>query len=878
MADTDKTKEQFTNKQEEMLQQVAVLEASQAKHDQHKTRMWEAEEYLKSYIESAPDGVYINDLNGTFLYGNKKAEEIIGYAREELLGKSFLKLKLLPPKHLIKAAKLMALNSIGKRTGPDEFELIVKGGGRKWVEITAAPIKQDGKTMVLGFVRDVTERKKDKEIEKQYVDDQAFLSKTATELVFLSLEDDIYTFIAENLRKLVGNCTVIVNSFSEKSGNFTLQSIAGAGRRINALTRVLGKHPIGMTIPIDNRVKPDITSGVLNKVPGGLYELSFGALPKPICHNIEKLLSLGDTHAIAFSWKGYLYGSAAILMHRGNIIRNPHAVRTFVNQVSIALQRRQAEQELKQAHDELEMRVKERTRELEKANEAIKESERKYRLITDNTADFIAMTTFEGVYVYLSPSHKRLGYTESDLLGKNALQIMHDDDRKRLLPLLAKYAGMKIKGLFGLKNESFSQTVSYRFPDKWGNWHYFESTGSIVDAIDGKGLNILFITRDITERKQVEEKLESAAQEWRITFDSITTPVSIHDKNFRLIRANRAFAETFHINLKELNGRPCYKLIHGTDEPMVGCPLAKTLATGLPATAEFFEPQLGIYLNVSSSPVFGEDSQVLSCVHIASDITKRKQTEDTLRFLTAKSERMSAMSTLAAGVAHELNNPMMGILNLIQYCLKHTSEDDLRYPVLQDSEREAKRCADIVKNLMSFSLSGQEGEVEYEKQRVAIIIDRVIKLLSYRTEREHVTVTCHVAEELPEIWIKTNAIQQVVLNIVDNALDALAGCPKKEIYIEAQPEGEFAKILFCDSGCGIAPETQERIFEPFFTTKPVGQGTGLGLSVSRNIVNEHGGSITCESTPGTGAKFKMLLPIHTRRKEEKQDEQASPGD
>ena len=119
----------------------------------------QSEENLKAYLESAPDGVYINDLKGTFLYGNKRAEEFTGYKREELIGKSFLKLNLLPAKYLARAGKLMALNAIGKPTGPDEFELIRKDGSRIPVEITTTPIKQEGKRVVIGFVRDITKRK-----------------------------------------------------------------------------------------------------------------------------------------------------------------------------------------------------------------------------------------------------------------------------------------------------------------------------------------------------------------------------------------------------------------------------------------------------------------------------------------------------------------------------------------------------------------------------------------------------------------------------------------------------------------------------------------------------------------------------------------------
>jgi PAS domain S-box-containing protein len=130
---------------------------------QAEERLQQSEENLKAYLESAPDGIYINDLKGTFLYGNKKAEEIMGYKREELIGKSFLHLKILPGKHLAKAGKLLVLNVMGKPTGPDEFEMIRKNGSHVWVEINTTPVKQQEGTVVIGFVRDITKRKQAEE-------------------------------------------------------------------------------------------------------------------------------------------------------------------------------------------------------------------------------------------------------------------------------------------------------------------------------------------------------------------------------------------------------------------------------------------------------------------------------------------------------------------------------------------------------------------------------------------------------------------------------------------------------------------------------------------------------------------------------------------
>ncbi len=150
----------FLKEERRLIDAVAewLSEITQHKHMDEALR--QSEENLRTYLESAPDGVYLNDLKGKFLYGNKKAEEITGHEREELIGKSFLSLGLLPKKYLAKAGKLLALNAMRRPTGPDEFELIRRDGRRVWVEINTASINQAGKVVVIGFVRDITERKR----------------------------------------------------------------------------------------------------------------------------------------------------------------------------------------------------------------------------------------------------------------------------------------------------------------------------------------------------------------------------------------------------------------------------------------------------------------------------------------------------------------------------------------------------------------------------------------------------------------------------------------------------------------------------------------------------------------------------------------------
>ncbi len=237
-----------------------------------------------------------------------------------------------------------------------------------------------------------------------------------------------------------------------------------------------------------------------------------------------------------------------------------------------------------------------------------------------------------------------------------------------------------------------------------------------------------------------------------------------------------------------------------------------------------------------------------------------------------QSEKMSAVGTMTAGLTHELKNPMMGILNFIQYSLKYTSKDDKRYIVLQDAERETKSCLTIVHNFLAFSHKDKEAEEAYQKESCSAVFDRVFQLISYRIEKQKVLLIKHYTENMPDIFMRVNQIQQVFLNLIVNALDALQESKKKEICIDIHPEEEFVYVSVSDTGCGIEPDSLAKMFKPFFTTKPVGEGLGLGLYICRNIIEGHGGEMRCESELGRGTKFVLLLPVSRKIEKEKEKE------
>jgi len=225
---------------------------------------------------------------------------------------------------------------------------------------------------VAQFEGSATKGKRAQEDEKN-IRDLAFLSRTAMGFLELSPEDDIYEFIGGQLKELAGDSIIIVNSFEEATDSVCVRAVLGFGKKMGTILRILGRHPVGMFLKIDDEAKLGLSTGKLVKVPGGLYEFSFRRISRTVCRAIEKLLDLGDIYAMGFAWKGKLFGSASILTVKGTELGNQNLIETFVKQASVALQRRQAEEALREARDELEIRVQERTRELEEANEQLRE-------------------------------------------------------------------------------------------------------------------------------------------------------------------------------------------------------------------------------------------------------------------------------------------------------------------------------------------------------------------------------------------------------------------------------------------------------------------------------------------------------------------------
>ncbi len=498
----------------------------------------------------------------------------------------------------------------------------------------------------------------------------------------------------------------------------------------------------------------------------------------------------------------------------------------------------------------LSQEIKER----ERAEEEVRKSEKRYRLLAENATDVIWTVDIKDLekLTYVSPSvYKLLGYTVEEAFSKNIQDLFTPLSYEITIDTFQQELGLlssDIKNLTGIL------PLELEMKHRNGAVVPVEINCSILREDDGEAGGILVITRDISERKQVEEKLRLAAEEWCATFDSITSMVSIHDKNHRIVRVNRAFAETFKKKPEELIGKYCYDIFHHTDGPVLECPHQSSMKTGKSGSLEIYMPELEMYLNITTSPMYGKDGEVTGSVHIASDITERKQMEQKLIL----SDRLASIGELVSGVAHELNNPLTSIIGFSQLIIDGKAETNLEED-LNIVYSEAQRAAGIVKNLLTFAR--KHAPVKQPGQ-INNVINEVLKIRSYEQKVNNITVRTEFADDLPEIMVDYFQMQQVFMNIIVNAESAMLSAHNKgTLTITTKRLDDIVRISITDNGPGIARKDINRIFTPFFTTKEVGKGTGLGLSICHGIVKEHGGNIFAESELGKGTTFTIELPV-----------------
>ena len=374
------------------------------------------------------------------------------------------------------------------------------------------------------------------------------------------------------------------------------------------------------------------------------------------------------------------------------------------------------------------------------------------------------------------------------------------------------------------------------------------------------------VKKNMAKLQTTNRRLERKQRKLEAIFDGISDVMLIISTNFTIISVNQLFYSFF--DHESPQGHFCYEILRQREHPCSGCPLVMSRQTNKVCRKNLFY-DIGSnhhQFDVTVSPLRNARQHPFRFLLLMRDVTREKEYQSKYNH----SKKMAAVGALAAGVAHEINNPLTSIsgftkglqrrLPRLKSALPDT--DDNRALMADFTEyidtilAECDRCRDIVQGLLTFS---PRKKVDFTPLSLKEQITGVLKLLHHRfKENPQVTITLKAEKKLPHIMGNAAELKQVILNLICNALDAVNEKGSLQLFL-AQEEN---RVIFSikDDGYGIAPENMDRLFDPFFTTKPIGKGIGIGLSTCYNIIKQHHGEILVESKLNEGATFTVALP------------------
>ena len=529
------------------------------------------------------------------------------------------------------------------------------------------------------------------------------------------------------------------------------------------------------------------------------------------------------------------------------------------------------------------------------AEEALRESEERFRSIFENVPVGLYRSTPDGRILSANPTMLRmLGYSSLD----EFVQMNLEDENVTG----SSYSRKKFKNILERDGEIIDLESHWRKTD--GSLIIIRENTKAIRRPNGKILYYEGMLEDITKRKRAEDSLRAAHEENQRMIDAISSILIGVNKNDSITEWNKAAEVTFGISAEQAVGQLfCKPGIHWED-PEIYELITKSMKKELPTQFDeirFRRPNGNIgFLGVTINPLKGKDNEHEGFLFLATDLTERKILEGQL----AQSQKLEAIGQLAAGIAHEINTPTQYVgdnTRFLQDAFVDLGNLHAKYETLLQAVKSKAATDDIVREVEA---AAEEAELEYLSSEIPKAIEqslegveRVSRIVRAMKDFSHPGVEEKVATDLnraiestifvarnewkyvaemvmdfdtnlPLVPCLPNEFNQVVLNIILNAAQAIANVvgdgsnDKGTIKVSTRHGGEWGEIRISDTGSGIAEETKPRVFDPFFTTKEVGKGTGQGLAISHDvIVKKHGGTITCETEVGKGTTFIIRLPI-----------------
>jgi PAS domain S-box-containing protein len=858
----------------------------------------ESEERYRALFDRSLDCVYLHDLQGNFLDANDKALKLLGYNRKDIPHLNFA--SLLSEDQLPGAvAALEEVKETGTQRQPHEFKLKRKDGRYVYVETTESAIYRDGNIYAIqGIARDLTERKqaeqslRDSEQRYRALVQQSLVGigmSRENKIIFANTAllniwgyDDLDEFASKSLldhvtpssRERIADRMKKVAQGKTLAADFELDILRKDGeiRTLNATSSwvKLGGETYTQTVfqDVTERKQVEVAlqqseekyRSLVEHSPDIVWSFSSRSGTIYVSSRVEPILGYTPAYLYKHPWlwnksihpedqqrvdRAVADFGAGKEMNVEYRIKNSSGNWLWFNDRSIG--RQQAGEEV--IIEGISTNITER----KQAEEIIRESEARFRSIFDNNADAVFLTAPDGGIIAANPAACRMfGYTEAEFLqyGRNA--VVDTSDPATSAALEARKSTGKFEGELTFKSKDGSkfpgEISSVVFKDRYGN----DRTSMVV--------------RDISSRKQAEEALQRSEERYRTILEGMDDSYYEVDLagNFTFVndslcrRLGHSRQDLIGMNYRSYTPEENYDDAFKTFNRVYRT--GKSVR-GVPSVAIARDGSL-IFTERSVFPLLDEEGKVIGFRGISRDVTERRMAEENRRQLELKtqiSSRLASVGEMAAGVAHEINNPLTAVTGYAQLLAERDNlPADIRSDLAAINDG-ARRVAGIVQRLLAFS---RQTKPQRKYVDINELIESTLILRAYHLRVNNIEVVTRLYTGLLQTVVDPGQIQQVILNLIVNAeTEMKLAHGKGRLTITTEKSNNTIQISVKDNGPGIKSEVIDKIFNPFFTTREVGQGTGLGLSLCYGIITEHKGKIHAESKPGKGAAFIIELPV-----------------
>ncbi len=871
------------------------------------------EALFKTVVNESPVAFYIVQ-DGEFCYVTPNIRRFTGYGEDELLGRSPLEFVVPEDRKAVAKNALRMLK--GELSSPYQFRAVCKNSSIRWIMEAVTPIRYRGRRATLGNCMDFTERRQAEEALKESEERFRLLADSTPAAVYLCRNDERWTMLYLNdaVESLTGyqrksflndevsfsdlfvteDREMVYSAVTEalKQGlpfhmvyriiraDGTLRWVEEFG---NAVRRDGGvRYLVGVILDITERKRAEEelldTKGRFDQLAEQsrtwVWEVDAEGLYTYVSHVAEQVIGyrpeelVGRMHFYDLhpeegrdAFKSAAFETMArkeafvdlvnpIRARNGDVVWMSTNGLPVLNHDGSLLGYRGSD-----------IDITERRR----AEEDMKSQTAYFQQLFEGSPDAIAILDTEDQFVRVNRGFEKLfGYAGDEIVGRSINDVVvpegHEEEACASSRAVLEGGIVRKEGVRKRKDGSLVDVSVTGYPVR----------------IDDELVGIHAIYSDITEQKQAEEALRASEEKYRVLCENASDVIWTTDMDLRFTYTSPSADELHGYTPEEITSLTVDKILTPSSMEAIMRMFQEELAAeefapNEPRRTRLTEAEIvrkdgsTVWAEVTMAFLRDETGRPTGILGIARDITERRMMQQQLIL----ADRLASVGQLASGIAHELNNPLTSVIGFSELLLrKGLPEDVTEYLVMIN--KEATRTAGVVNGLLTFARKegAEKGTVDVNE-----IIRGVLQLRSYEQRANNILVDACLASDLPDVIGNGDQLQQVLINIVINAEQAMMEARQGgRLTVATERVGRTVRASIADDGPGISPGIMNRLFTPFLTTKEVGKGTGLGLSICHGIVTEHGGKIYAESELGKGATFIIELPIGEQRREGDTDE------